>query len=161
MDRLDTEIVEKLREVASLRKQLEALELEVKVLKRAAQLRPSGGASDGFIVNGLDGENRRPADVKTDVRKFGRQPGAISMPWRGVLKDIYDSGNHGVNLAGLVLLANRRGIELLERSAKETTKRYVENGFLDETRSGEFVVTEAAISRFDLSSTNTETASAT
>lgn len=155
MDKLESEILAKLREAEALRKKADAAqakaeqaEQEARILQRAAELRPRADGRPSSIVS-IPAEALIQLPPSEPVRG-GRQPGSISMRWRRVLADLAEDKNNPFDINGLILVARRRGVELEDRSARERIRRYLEQGFLVEAGPGRFQVTDAAIERFKL-----------
>jgi hypothetical protein len=146
MDKLDQEIVAILKRASQARRlaeeQLRAadeLEKEAKILRRAAELRPT-------VI--YDTQEEQKGDEEISVKRGGRQPGSISKVWRGVLADIASIG--AVDASTIALLAKRRGLDIQERSAAERARAYVNDGFFVSAEGGLYSVTPLAVNKFNL-----------
>lgn len=140
MDKLDRAIARTEKEIDELKRRAEQLELELRGLKRAATLRPSGEGD----VNNEEGED--PLS-----KRGGRQKGAISRTWRAVLARMYAGGiNAPMRLEDIVHFAQSLGLSLHENSALARMRHYCDVGFVEEDARGLFRVTQAAAERFGL-----------
>jgi hypothetical protein len=146
MDKLEEEIQKIQREAADLKRRAEAKELELRALQKATELRPRAQSSQDPDLTTDDPD----ADLfeLPSEKRGGRQPGAISRKWRGILNDIY--ANEPVTTEMVVLLASGHGLDLQEGSALSRMNRYIEFGYIEPFGKDQYRVTETAVRRFDL-----------
>jgi len=156
MDKLEAEIQAKLKEAEALRRKAEATharaeqaELEARILRRAAELRPNAreeeeeeGPDESDIFGVFD-------EAASPIQRRGRQPGSISRKWREILSDLAGTGK-AFTIEGLIAAAGRRSLGIEERTARERIRRYIEQHFVQEVSHGLYVVTDEAIQRFGL-----------
>jgi hypothetical protein len=140
MDDLDDEIREKQKQREEIRRQLESLDQEIRLLSRAASLRPARA--------------RRPAEPPVGFvgflpakKRLGKPAGAISMPWRAVLRGIYAT-DRKVSVEDLLERAQSARIQTKIANVSARARDFVARGYLEGSISDGFVVTEKAASRF-------------
>lgn len=114
MDELDREIEGARRRRDEARRLLEQLETEVRILERAASLRPAVSVGQ---------------DTETPTRKGGKPPGAISMAWRKVLATL---NALEVHLSPEVYFeeATRQGLETSIASVRDRLKFFESQGYV-------------------------------
>lgn len=162
MDKLDAEIEKTRKELADLKRKVEARETELRALVKAAELRPEPAASPTVerepkrVRLNAPAPESGPADPTlppgtiTVERRGGRQPGAISKQWRNVLDGIYAEGkNRPHDVGAISLLAESAGLDLQVSSVLARMKNYVELGYVEEVN-GHYRVTPTAIEKFEL-----------
>ena len=139
LDKLDRAIADKRKELEQLREivalQQRAAELaaaELRALELAAQMRP--------LANGQS----EPSGRK------GRQPGALSKEWRGVLRAMHLQGGR-FSYGAIGVLAGNQGIAATPSGVRERVRTFLDKGFLDGSPPDGFVVTLLAAERFELS----------
>jgi hypothetical protein len=141
-DALDVEIEDKRRECEQLRAQLDHLEFELRTLQHAADLRPS-------VVDVSNRRVREPNST-TDSHKGGRQPGAISQKWRGILAGVATHYPGGATPADIASFGPALGlVNLRAADARQQAEKYVMQGYFE--RLGErYKVTPTACERFHI-----------
>jgi hypothetical protein len=147
MDALDMEIASIERECDELRSRLADKERELEALKRAASLRPLG--------------YRRQSDSASGSQRGGRQPGAISMKWRAIMKAMAAHYPQGATPDLIASFGPALGLKNLKpKDARVQAEKYTQLGYF-EAAGDRYKVTPMARDRFGLSETpepsNTET----
>lgn len=124
MDKLDQEIEEARRRRDEAKRLFEQLETEVRILERAASLRPSVGQPQphGAAVH----------RAITVVRKGGKPPGAISMAWRKVLAAIDASDVLEIPSPPEIYFeeATRQGLDTSLASVRDRLKFFESQGYV-------------------------------
>lgn len=143
MDQLDREIEETRRRRDDAKRLFDQLEIEVKVLERAAKLRPAGRAMASAAPSGA------PADEASPVRRGGKPAGTISMAWRRVLAQTIGVPEY-VPLAEFQKMAEVEGIGATLASVRDRLRAFEALGYVvGDTQSG-YRVTPAAVEKFSL-----------
>lgn len=153
MDKLEEEIRKVQKEAADLKRRVEAKELELRALQKAAALRPTTPQSlpEDFLDSD-DIEAGLQLLAPGGEKRGGRKPGAISKKWRSILNDIY--ANEPVTTEMVVLLASGHGLDLQEGSAQSRMNRYIDLGYIEPFGEGFYRVTGTAVQRFGLARTH-------
>lgn len=130
-DKLDRMIQDKAREVSEVRSQIQGLQRSLEImeaqlagLEAAAELRPS---------------------VAQEIKK-GRQPGAISREWRGVLNRVWMLGP--LTYQGIRDAAASEGLNVDISNVRERVRTFVKSSLLEGDPEGGFSVTNEAAERF-------------
>lgn len=140
---VDAAIATKEAEVEKLRRKLETAEIELRGMR---DLRDKLFAAVGRGFGS--------ASVQAPKRG-GRQPGAISPPWRMILSDAFhDYKRSWFPESALPSIAAKHGIEGLRlKDAKERLTSYVQHGYVEQNQTTDDIwrVTENAAKRFGFS----------
>jgi hypothetical protein len=153
MDKLDTIIRQKRRQLATLKKSMDdavtlfkAAQLELSALERAADLRPAMSAREtrASIAD-------KPLHVAAFVerKRGGRKEGALSKKWRSLVSQWVQDGNVSLTEAMIYRMA-KSAMGLAQSSVKQRIRRFVEQGFLETDDEGAYRVSALAINRFSL-----------
>lgn len=130
MDALDRQISEKRQQHDELKRQLQALEVELSALELAARLRPATTST-----------------AKPASRGRGRQPGSIKKLWRETLGLLWSvGGRHRYEFVHEV--AQEHGFTGTLQSARERVRSFREQGLMEGDAEVGFTVTAEAAARF-------------
>lgn len=143
MDRLDSLIEKKRREVEDLRRKLQFGEVELHTLEQAAKARPLKG---GRTTAPTAASN---LNDKKDRTYAGKPKGAISKVWRDVLRRMFSNGNPFRDFDAIFGIVGKAGIDAIDKSVRDRLTKYVADGILDQTDEG-YRVSRDSIDRFGL-----------
>lgn len=137
MDELDREIEGARRRRDDTKRLLEQLEIEVRILERAASLRPAAG---------------KEQDTEPSPRRGGKPPGAIGMAWRKVLAAIDANDALEVPLYAEAFFAEavRQGMQTSLASVRERLKFFESQGYVSGNQLMGYTVTEHAREKLGL-----------
>lgn len=138
MDQLDKEIVAKRKELDDLKRKSEICEFELRMLEKAAKLRPALPAQTASVE----------APAQDGTRRGGRQPGSISVKWREALLAWAKDGNKPLDIDGIYLLT-RPILGLTHASVRERIRQYQSQSIIEVAADGKFTVSDWAIKRFE------------
>ncbi len=147
-DPLDIEIAAKEATAIKLERDLDVVRVEIRTLRRAAELRPA--------VRNVAPTKRvlysPPPDFSAQQSSGrGKAPGAISMQWRQIMGKMVANGNSLMAPDLWVLAASECGHEVDVDTARDWLRRAAKSDFGYIERDGDaFRVSQAAIQRFNL-----------
>jgi hypothetical protein len=142
-------------EIAARRRELELMEAELRGM-RAVFAHVLPGKPTTHHLRPMSIETARasigqPHLAPTAGYRGGRQPGAISTPWRHILSDAYhEAGDAGFSENRIVGIAADNGISLKPSDARNRMLAYLPHRYVEENPdiSGVWRVTEYAAKKF-------------
>jgi hypothetical protein len=141
-DALDREIETKRLELEKVRVRTAELEVELRVLERAAALRPPRSSQRATP----------PPKEQRRSGRGGRVPGAISKPWRAILMKVHELYPDGATIDEIASFGLALGLRNLRaRDARQQAEKYVAHGFMEPV-GDRYKVTNLAAERFQKSS---------
>lgn len=155
MDQLDKLIAEKRRHVERLKlyasnpqyaqRDLVTATAELEAFETAASLRP---LTNGAAAHETESEPKK--------KRGGKPAGAISEPWRNLLRRMYADGNPYRPEDWILVAAKKAKINADDRSVLDRlSRKYVNDlGFLEYEKGHGFRVTNTAVERFKLDGQN-------
>lgn len=105
----------------------------------------------------IDDDQPRDERVTDGARRGGKPPGAISLKWREILSDLLPVGVERT-LSDIQHTARSRGLDVEAGSIKDRMRRFIGQGYMQKVGEASYSVTAEAVSRFDLTAPQIETA---
>jgi|TARA_R100000322_G_scaffold22153_16_gene15016 hypothetical protein len=153
-DPLDREIAEKKARYQQLKSELDTVAVELRVLERAASLRPARPIRETSVNRKKPTPAVKKARGGSGKRHSGRQPGSISESWQSVLRGMYRRGSKKASYEEIHAITERNGMGIGIASTRDRVRNMVKTGLLSGNASRGFAVTEEAIHRFGLDKGN-------
>ncbi|MGH7091410.1 MAG: hypothetical protein ACREFQ_21170, partial [Stellaceae bacterium] len=156
-DPLDQEIAKARAECGYAREQRDAWITKVAIaeaklagLERAAELRPARA----MVMRVPHHAQKAPASIsEPNAHKGGRQLGAISKIWRGIMQDMAIRHPAGASDQQITTIAQAHGLSNIRpRDARRQMEKYLELDFVSRAGTGvvnEWQITEAACQKFN------------
>ncbi len=153
-DPLDAEIAAKEATAVQMERDLDILRVEIRTLRRAAELRPTRKylpPTKRVVLLNRPAVPLSPTSTSHLTVLRGKTPGALSMQWRSIMRKIVANGNHFMPPDLWAVAAAECGYEVVMHSAGDWLRRAAVSEFGYIERDGEaFRVSESAIQRFNL-----------
>lgn len=147
MDALDQLILSTRRELSEAESRVERKRLELSALEKAASLRPATTSPVEQPHLALQSAPVKSISLGDAARKPGRQPGAITQPWRMVLSKL--NGQSAVPYSVIHETYQKvANADITPSAVRDRVRQLVKMGWMDGEAAHGFTVTQAAADRF-------------